>query len=380
MAANCPAMVSFNSVMRSCAGTQLFNLDGTLTAHSTAPDDLFSFAAATLTINFADSDGLIDLDGNDGVSTINVLRNDTLAINGGVLDSAYSGTINLSPGATFSRNVAWSLNGTLNANTASSTAATISGAEFTQSGGSLNIDAGESLRISSPFHGADGVIANNGLVIFNNTATIENASQFQMGSQGSVEVDNGDVTIFDQGWDWDGDGGLDNKITINDLGSLRVFSLLDDAWDGAMYINGGTLAVFDTWSQAGGQINIGGNTISSFSVVGPNATFSKNGGTFNVAGPAALVIQTDTIWSGGTLNVDGELDLNNPVTWNGGITVTGNGAIYIETSSVVTANTTIGVHTFDWDGFNIFQNNVHTINDGVRLKLNIVEFRRRHAR
>ena len=99
------------------AGTQLFNLDGTLTAHSTAPDDLFSFAAATLTINVADSDGLIDLDGNDGISTINVLRNDTLAINGGVLDSAYSGTINLSAGATFSRNVAWSLNGTLNANT-----------------------------------------------------------------------------------------------------------------------------------------------------------------------------------------------------------------------------------------------------------------------
>ena len=33
------------------AGTQLFNLDGTLTAHSTAAGDLLSLAFATLTIN-----------------------------------------------------------------------------------------------------------------------------------------------------------------------------------------------------------------------------------------------------------------------------------------------------------------------------------------
>ena len=64
------ALILFSDAVS--AGTQLFNLDGTLTAHSTAADDLLSLAAATLTINVADTDGVIDLDGNDGVSTINV--------------------------------------------------------------------------------------------------------------------------------------------------------------------------------------------------------------------------------------------------------------------------------------------------------------------
>ena len=61
---------------------------------------------------------------------------------------------------------------------------------------------------------------------------------------------------------------------------------------------------------------------------------------------------TNSVWSGGTLNVDGELSLHNTATWSGGIAVTGNGAIYVEGTSVVAANTTINVHTFDWDGFN----------------------------
>ena len=83
---------------------------------------------------------------------------------------------------------------------------------------------------------------------------------------------------------------------------------------------------------------------------------------------------TTSVWSGGTLNVDGELSLHNTATWSGGITITGNGAIYVDGTSVVAANTTINVHTFDWDGFTIFQNNVHTINNGVALTLNIVNF------
>ena len=37
------------------AGTQLFNLDGTLTAHSTTAGDLLSLTFATLTINVVDS-------------------------------------------------------------------------------------------------------------------------------------------------------------------------------------------------------------------------------------------------------------------------------------------------------------------------------------
>jgi hypothetical protein len=357
------------------AGTQLFNLDGELSAHSTAFNDILSLAAATLTINVADVDGLIDLDGNDGFSRINVLRNDTLAINGGVLDSAYSGELNLSAGATFSRNVAWSVDGTVNANTGGSDAATIAGATLTQTGGSINVDAGESLRFSSMFHATSGAIVNNGLVIFNNDAEIENAAQFQTGAQGSIEINNGQVIVEDQGWDWDGNGGLDNRMTINDSAALAIFAMADDSWDGAMYLNGGTLGVYGdgTWAQSGGLISVGGAEHSYIIADGPGFLFSMTGGAFNVAAPSTLRVITDSAWSGGTLNVDGLLSLEGDVTWNGAAAVTGGGAIHVEGASVVAANTTINVQTFDWDGSGS-SGNVHTINSGVTFTLNISDF------
>ena len=137
------------------AGTQVFNLDGTLTAHSTAFDRSQPAAAATLTINVSDADGVIDLDGNDGVSTINVNRNDTLVLNGGVLDTDYSGTINLSVRRHVQpkRCLVAQRDAQYRAGTRGgfSAAATIAGAEFTQTGGSINVDAGETLRISACF-------------------------------------------------------------------------------------------------------------------------------------------------------------------------------------------------------------------------------------
>ncbi len=355
------------------AVTQVFNLDGELSVHSTAPNDPLSLAAATLTITVADADGLIDLDGNDGVSTINVLRNDTLVLNGGVLDSAYSGTLNLASASTFSRNVAWSFDGTLHANATGNTFATIAGAAFTQTGGTIQVDANESLRFSSPFHASNGAIVNNGLMVFSNATTIDNSSQFQTGAQGSLEV-HADVQVYDQGWDWDGDGGLDNRVTIGDQGTLHVHSLPDPTWSGEMHLNGGSLSVYDAWGQDGGVISIGGSTYSAFNVVGTGLVFAKSGGLLTIEPAGSLGIQTDTQWSGGTLNVDGELALFNTSTWMGGIAVSGNGAIYTEGTSIIAANTTINVATFDWDGFNIFQDNVHSINSGATLTLNIGNF------
>jgi hypothetical protein len=358
------------------AGTQLFNLDGTLTAHSTAALDLQSLVAATLTINIVDGDGVIDLDGNDGVSTINVLRNDTLVLNGGVFDSNYSGTINLSAGATFSRNVAWRLNGTLNANTGGGAAATIAGAEFRQTNGSINIDSGETLRLSSEFRADNGTINNNGTIIFNNAAQIDAIASFQLGSQSSIEVNNGEVLVIGN-WDWDGDGGLDNIITINDSGALSSYQTSGD-WGGAMYINGGNLDVLsgiigNLWRQSSGLINIGGSSTSrmggSLGVV-----FSKTGGAFNVEPLAVLDMNCESAWSGGALNVDGRLALFGAVTWEGGIAVTGNGIIHSNAASVVAANTTLTINTFDWDGLFLVQENVHSINSGVTFTLNISDF------
>jgi hypothetical protein len=354
------------------AGTQVFNLDGTLTARSTADNDLLSLSAATLTITVSDPDGLIDLDGNSGASTINVQRNDTLAINGGVLDSAYSGTVNLSPGATFSRNVAWSLDGTLNANTTGTAAATIAGAKLTQTGGSINVDAGESLRLASEFNATGGVIVNNGLIIVDNTATVLSTAQFQTGASGSLEVNGSLAVRSGAGWDWDGNGGSDNVITIGELGYLDASITADDEWDGLMNINGGYLlarTTDGTWGQHGGTINmVGGARIVS------TESFVKTGGALHVLPGADAVFDVhSSTWTGGTQDIDGRLRLGRDTTLNGAH-FTGDGTLATEWATVVTANTTIDVQTFDWDGVTTVTNQGYTINAGVTLTINSPNF------
>ena len=191
------------------------NLDGTLTAHSTAAGDFLSLAFATLTITVSDSDGVIDLDGNSGNSTINVLRNDTLVINGGVLDSAYSGTINLSAG----RHVQQKRCLVAQRDAQRQHGRRHRGDDFRRrasrrlAGRSTSMPAKRSAFRAS-FDATTESIVNNGLIIFNNAATIDQSRRsFKPAPQGSIEV-NANVESFDQGWDWDGDGGTDNVITI----------------------------------------------------------------------------------------------------------------------------------------------------------------------
>jgi autotransporter-associated beta strand protein len=356
------------------AGTQLFNLDGTLTAHSTAPDDILSLAFATLTINISDADGVIDLDGNDGFSTINVLRNDTLAINGGVIDSAYSGAINLSAGAAFSRNVAWSFNGTLNANTGGGAAATIAGADFTQTGGSssINVDEGETLRFQSVFHATNGVINNDGLIIFDSAADIGPSMQIQTGLRGSLEI-NAYALFDDPGWLWDGGGGgLSRVITIGDNGTLDAHLTADDEWSGVMNINGGVLIVTPTdgaWGMSLGTINMSGNA-----VIASSAPFTFRG-TFHVlpGADASFFVGTDVTWTGGGDQIiDGGFRM-----WDTTFAYknfTGAGAMVVNGDSTFSADTEISVNTFDWDGDASSSFNTHTINAGVTLTIGSPNF------
>jgi hypothetical protein len=91
---------------------------------------------------------------------VNISRNDTLHINGashGASDP-YSGTLNLGEGSTFNMSVAWQTDSAIiNVNTGGIIAgsvgapATITGAAFTFGGGSINLDAVDSLRLSAPF-------------------------------------------------------------------------------------------------------------------------------------------------------------------------------------------------------------------------------------
>ena len=60
--------------------------------------------------------------------------------------------------------------------------------------------------------------------------------------------------------------------------SLFVTNQADNTFEGAIYLNGGTLNAFNSWAQSGGLIEVGGNTESCFCIVGVGLAFSKTGG------------------------------------------------------------------------------------------------------
>ena len=132
------------------AGTQVFNLDGTLSVHSTAANDILSLAFATMTVTVSDPDGVIDLDGNDGISTINILAT-TRWRSMAACSTATTAAPSISRPAP--RSAETSL-GPLMARCMPTPARAgplrrSRAAAFTQTGGSINVDAGESLQISS---------------------------------------------------------------------------------------------------------------------------------------------------------------------------------------------------------------------------------------
>jgi hypothetical protein len=309
------------------AGVEVFALDGTLTAASTGSLDLTSSAAATLTISVSDADGVLDIDGNTNNSTININRNDTLVINGGVLDGAYSGTINLGSGGTISRNVAWSFNGTFHTVPGStagafSAAATIAGAAFTQSAGTINVDASESLRISSAtFATENGTISNSGHTIFDSDTTNIFGITFNMtGPTASLTVADGSwVDIVSNDLELDGAGTATNVVTIgaNSKLNLTLSGAADQSFTGTINLNGGLLEVAtndNDWSLGGtlnvgsphmsaiggeqvtldGQVNIGANSVLSLAgsaTIQSGAAVSGSGGTIINSNGATLTIQ-----------------------------------------------------------------------------------------
>ncbi len=156
----------------------------------------------------------IDLDNVN--ATVTVRRNDTLQIIGvahGAVDP-YSGTLNLGEGSTIDLSTAWEMDSaTINVNTGAivagqpGAAATIIAPFWTMTGGTIDLDAIDSLRLSTVFAATGGTIANNdGLVIFNGNAPIGAAANFQMiGTGASLTVNDGvTVNIDDPNFNADG--------------------------------------------------------------------------------------------------------------------------------------------------------------------------------
>jgi len=362
------------------AGSVLLTLiGGTLTATSTVSGDLFGSAAATLTINVADANGRIDLDNSS--ADINISRNDTLQINGashGATDP-YSGTLNLGEGSTLSMSTAWQTDSAvINVNTGGifvgsvGAAATITGAALTFGGGTINLDAIDTLRLSAPFTTTGGTINNAGLIIFNAATTIGAGTNFQMtGNSASLTVEPGvTVNIDDPDFDPSGNNTATNIITINDGG------LLDIDWGAGsgetignvIDLNGGTLSVTsqsNTWSITG-DVNVAGNS----QINGEQVNFTST--TVTVGAGAFLDINAPSVWGPtGNLVSNGRVDLDGTtVTFQNAGTFTGTGLLQIGGGGLVQTATTINMPngTVDLDGGDAA---VNSIGFNANLTINV---------
>ena len=238
------------------------------------------------------------------------------------------------------------------------TPATITGAAFTFGGGTINLDAVDSLRISAPFTTTAGTINNAGLIIFNAASTIGAGTDFQMtGNSASLTVESGvTVNIDDADFDPSGNNTATNVITINN-------GVLDIDWGAGsgetignvINLNGGTLSVTsqsNSWSITG-NVNVGADSPTS-QINGEEVTFTST--TVTVGANSYLDINAPSVW-GPTgnlvINAGGRVDLDgSTVTFSNAGTFTGSGLLTIGGGGLVQTATTFNMPsgTVDLDG------------------------------
>ncbi len=340
--------------------TVLFQNNGTINALTYGNPGFVT--AGTLTLDAPDPESRIDLDGTSGAGSVSVLRSQTLDMNIRQSDD-FDGTINIFANANLDFQFDWLLNGTMNVQSGfiagnppftpdqAAGIAVLDGGTITMSESDSRINVVHNdgtLQLDAPLMATNGVIDNNGHIIFNADATIGSNVDFFMEFDADMTV-NATVTVNDADWDWDDNGGSNNDLTINDNGTLNanITAAGASTWTGDMHIVGGTLNVEgdnNNWEQTFGNITFEG---TSLGVIGGDQ-FSLTGGTLRVLPGANGDITSTTFWEAGTLDVDGELELIGGVDWNGS-TVIGDGILEQEGNAVVSANTTIAVDTYDWD-------------------------------
>ena len=363
------------------AFTTVFSNDGTLTALS-RPFIIFGAPpVGTLQINTANAFSLIDLDGSGNAGVVNVNRNQTLDVNGALAD-AFGGTMTLFQQSTLDMSNSWGLNaGTLTANNGfvagglgvpDTPAGTsyIKGGTLTQTGGTINVaDADGTLQFDAPFTMSGGSFTNSGTTIFNGTTNITTAVGYAPNTLTAQTIVNGSTTINDAAgnFNWDGPGAA--TTTVNGTGVFTVtanqIDTSDDIFGGTINLNDdadlGVSVAANVWTMAGtlNKNNSGGSGVSGSRMV-ITGVINVNAGT--------LQLPSTTTTASANLDVDGLLILGAATEFGGGAAIGGAGTLQMLGTSTVTANTTINVATFDWDGLGTGTS--HTINAGAAFTIN----------
>lgn len=350
----------------SASGSKLTSTAGSLAVGNTVDGGLLPITdpARTLEISATDAAATVDLD--QASATLSVLPAGTLDLNV-PLNDPFSSTLTLSRKSTLDIEDPWSFDGTLEVNTgpgafAIQTAgpATIAGGAMTQTGGTIHFDApSDELILDAPFAATGGTIElPDGSLTFNANTTIGPGVDLNIDADADGDTElvvNALVLIEPADWDWDGAGLASNVITIGDSGVLTAdIDFSATSFSGTLNLDGGGLVVAGTetqWGLTGGQITAGNNSTSviagdPFEIFSGNLTV-EDGATlqFNPSGPPG---NSGPVFSGGTLTIDGTLDLNGDFyDWNGS-TVNGSGEIKPGDHRVI-GNQTINVATYDWD-------------------------------
>ncbi len=264
------------------AGTTLLINDGAIAAFAPVPFPGAAPPVRTLAINASDvADALIDLDGSAGNAVLEVTRNQTLDINVRLTDQ-FSGDINLFHNSTLDFSTAWILdsgaidvetgvvNGGLPNPDIPASTARISGAVFTQTGGTITVvDLDGTIQFDAPFFMNGGTLVNNGLVVFDADSTIAAGANFTMPTgSSSITVNEDAVVNIDQAnFDADGAGSATNVLMIHRGGvlDLDLGAGADESLGSFIQLNGGELDVTtaDTDWVISGNVNVGEDTGTS---------------------------------------------------------------------------------------------------------------------
>jgi hypothetical protein len=344
-------------------------------------------SVGTLTIQ-ANGVDTIDLDGDSEVGIVDVsnafadLEADTLTL---IIDGPLSDGLGAAAGGaleigqrdtvTFNDNFEIDAGYTITMNGGNNVATLNGPGSITDiAGAAFNITGDAVITNNMAFTGTANVVtvnANSSLTL-GGTVTMTDASSLSLTSSSELIITgNSAVNEVAGDFNWDGPGVATTTISGTGQLSLTVnrVDTTDDVYGGTLNLNdNGDLSVnnvANAWTLAGvmNKNNAGTSTVSGDRIL-VTGVVNANAGTLDM--PAV------TLSAGADVHVAGTLSLGGGTEFAGPAALDGAGTVRMEGNSTTSANTTISVATFDWDGASV--GGVHTINAGAALTINSATF------
>src|SRR4051812_164970 len=342
-----------------------------------------TIAPQTLTIH-ANGVDTIDLDGATELGTVDVdnavgnlnLDTTTLVVDGPLAD-AFSSTVQIGQRDTLTFTKNFTISGAAVQMTGGNDLATLNGAGNITSIASTALTVSGAARIDNgmTFTGTANTItvgANSSLTL-GGTVSIPDASAVSLTSTSELII-SGNTTITEAAGDFNWDGPGVATTTVKGAGQLSLtvnrVDTTDDVYGGTLnLVDNGDVSVdnvANVWTMAGTvhKSGIGTSTIGGDAV---NVT-----GNVTVDAGGQLSTGTMTLSPGANVIVNGTLVPGIGSVLAGPTSLTGTGTLRMASTSTVSANTQIGVSTFDWDG--LTAGSLQTINNGVVFTISSTTF------